>query len=151
MGILYKVNEGCCGLIQYHKTPIVHPCLTVNGIPQSVRVRMVAERTFHHLILLRFPCFSAKSILPHICLEDGGGQRCVILLLLWHPSLRIRASSICFRTTKVQRISEICKRLKEKWCYSQWKSTIKNCIETVQSIDCFFLNIHRTIDDNVGT
>ena len=63
------------------------------GIPQYVRVRMVAERTFHHLILLRFPCFSAKNILPYICLEDGGGQRCVILLLLWHPSLRFRASS----------------------------------------------------------
>ena len=41
--ILNDVVEGRSGLIQYHKIPIVHPRLTVGGIPRISRVRMVAD------------------------------------------------------------------------------------------------------------
>ena len=66
ISILNDVVEGCSGLIQYHKIPIVHPRLTVGGIPRISRVRMCSLGTFLSVFVI-VPRLSAMGILPFVC------------------------------------------------------------------------------------
>ena len=66
ISILNDVVEGCSGLIQYHKIPIVHPRLTVGGIPRMSRVRMCSLGTFLSVFVI-VPRLSAMGILPFVC------------------------------------------------------------------------------------
>ena len=67
-------------------------------------------------------CFQWKKRMLVICLRGQSHVWAASWRFLLFPCLST-VSILFVSATKVQRIREICKRIKEKWCYPPWNST----------------------------